>query len=75
MYARTFLPSLEARGVAAAPQTMLGYVAEPTRRVLALAEDRKLLFGISFGYPDVESPAYRYRQERDPFEQNVTFYD
>jgi nitroreductase len=74
MYAQTLLLSFAARGVAAVPQTSLGYHAEPTRRVLGLTSDRKLLFGISFGFPDPSSRAINYKIGRDPFEQNVTFH-
>jgi nitroreductase len=74
MYAQTLLLSFAARGIAAVPQTSLGYYAEQTRRVLGLASDRKLLFGISFGFPDPASPAFNYKIGRDPIDHNVTFY-
>jgi nitroreductase len=75
MYAQTFLLALEARGVSAVPQTSLGFYAEPTRRVLGLGPDRKLLFGISFGYPDTTAAGYGLVMGRDPIDYNVTFHD
>lgn len=75
MYAQNFLMSLTARGLSGVPQTMLGYYADPVRRVLDVDDDHKLLFGISFGYADESSPAAQYSIGRDPIEKNVTFHD
>jgi nitroreductase len=75
MYAQSFLLSLAARGLSGVPQTMLGYFAEPARRLLDVDEDHKLLFGISFGYPDTYDPAAQYVIGRDhPLDSNVTFH-
>ena len=75
MYAQNFLMSLTARGLSGVPQTMLGYFADPVRRVLGVDDDHKLLFGISFGYADENSPAAQYSIGRDPIDKNVTFHD
>jgi len=75
MYAQTFLLALAARGVASVPQTTLGYYPEATRRVLGIGTEQKLLFGISFGYPDVSAAGYEHRMGRDPYEANVIFHD
>jgi nitroreductase len=75
MYAQNFLMSLTARGLSGVPQTMLGYFADPVRQVLGVDDDHKLLFGISFGYADENSPAAEYSIGRDPIEKNVTFHD
>jgi nitroreductase len=52
MYAQTFLLSLVAHGLGGIPQTMLGMFADTTRKILPIDENSKLLFGISFGYPN-----------------------
>ena len=74
MYAQTLLLAMAARGICAVPQTSLAFHAESTRRVLGLANDRKLLFGISFGFPDPDSPAIQYKIGRDAINNNVTFH-
>lgn len=71
MYARTFLLSLVANGLAGIPQTMLGSYAEQARTLLGLTSDMKLLFGISFGYADTKHPADQYNIGRIPPSQNV----
>lgn len=74
MYAQTFLLSLTANGLAGVPQTVLGLYADTVRDVLSIPEDRKMLFGISFGYPDVAAAANRRLMDRAPISDSVTFY-
>src|SRR5690606_28399832 len=55
MYAQTFLLSLTAHGLQGCPQTFLGFFADTVREVLDIDPELKMLFGISFGYPDLNS--------------------
>ncbi len=74
MYGQTFLLSLAARRLGGIPQTMLGFFAGTVRELLAIPETQKLLFGISFGYPDEEAPGNRVRMDRVPVSESVTFH-
>lgn len=74
MYAQTFLLSLAAHGLAGVPQTYLGFYADTVRNVLGVDPSLKMLFGISFGYPDMYSPASAFRMEKAAIEENVTFH-
>jgi nitroreductase len=74
MYAQTFLLSLAAHGLAGVPQTYLGFYAETVREELKIDSSLKMLFGISFGYPDMESPASSFQMEKASIEENVTFH-
>lgn len=74
MYAQTFLLSLTAHGLGGAPQTMLGFYAGTIREVLGIDPSKKMLFGISFGYPDKSSAANHYRIEKAPIEDSVLFH-
>jgi nitroreductase len=74
MYAQNFLLALAARGLGGVPQTSLGMFAETIREVLGLSAGLKLLFGISFGYPDPVSSANRFIMPRDPVSASVTFH-
>lgn len=56
MYGQTFLLSLAARGLGGIPQTSPGFFADPIREFLGVSDEFKLLFGISFGYPDESAP-------------------
>jgi len=74
MYAQTFLLALAARGLGGIPQTSLGFFAETIRDVLGISEDLKMLFGISFGYPDEEAPGNRMKMDRVALTDSVTFH-
>lgn len=74
MFAQTFLLSLAAHGLSGVPQTYLGFYAEPARRVLGIDPALKLLFGISFGRPDMTSPASGFRIDRAPLGELVSFH-
>ncbi|MBB3398816.1 nitroreductase [Rhizobium sp. BK060] len=74
MYGQTFLLSLAARGLGGVPQTVLGLFADTVRDVLNISSDMKLLYGISFGYPDEGALANSTRMGRDPVSASVTFY-
>lgn len=74
MYGQTFLLSLTAHGLGGIPQTRLGFYAGAIREVLGIAPSLKMLFGISFGYPDLTSAANRYRIDRVPVGESVTFH-
>lgn len=74
MYGQTFLLALAARRLGGVPQTVLGLYAETVREVLGVADEFKLLFGISFGYPDEEAPGNRRRVGRAPVSACVTLH-
>ncbi|MGK2911163.1 MAG: nitroreductase [Sphingobium sp.] len=74
MYGQTFLLSLAARGLGGIPQTALGFFAGTIREFLGIPDELKLLFGISFGYPDDSAPGNRVRMDRVPIETSVTFH-
>jgi nitroreductase len=54
MYAQTLLLALTAYGIASCPQGLFSFYADAVRDVLGV-RDRKLLFGISFGYADTDA--------------------
>jgi nitroreductase len=74
MYAQTFLLSLAAHGLAEVPQTYLGFYADTVREQLKVDQTFKMLIGLSFGYPDVGSPASSFRIEKARIQENVTFH-
>lgn len=74
MYGQTFLLSLTAHGLGGIPQTMLGFYADTIREVLGIDPSLKLLFGISFGYPDTTHAANHYRINKAPIDESVVFH-
>ncbi|WP_285189411.1 nitroreductase [Rhodococcus sp. MEB041] len=75
MCAQTFLLSLESRGYAGIPQTMLGMYADDVRAVLDVSDDMKLLFGISFGTADPSEPINDLDMHRLPVADTVVVHD
>lgn len=74
MYAQTFLLTLAAQGLVAVPKTILGYYADTVRDVLAIPDDMKMLFGISFGHADEAAPSDSCDVGRVPITESATFH-
>lgn len=74
MYGQTFLLSLTAHGLAGIPQTALGFFADTIREVLNVPDELKMMFGISFGYADLDALGNSFKLGRDPISSNVTFH-
>ncbi len=64
MYAQNLMLSMAAAGVGSCPQTALSFMADMIREELEIDASNKLLFGISFGYPDPGHPANACVTER-----------
>jgi len=75
MWAQTLMLALTARGIASCAQGALSLYPEVVRESLGVAADRKLLFGISFGYEDAAVAANSARVERATLEDAVAFHD
>ena len=69
----SFMLAAEALGVATIPQAALAFHAERVRRHFGLGDDRRVVCGISFGYPDREHKANSYRTTRAALADTVTF--
>lgn len=74
IYSQTLMLSMIAHGISSCPQTSLGFVADTVRDNLDISDDYKLMFGISFGYPDKTHPSYNFEIERAPLPENVKFF-
>jgi hypothetical protein len=65
---------LTAHGLGGIPQTSLGFYADTVREVLGIPENYKMLFGMSFGHPDLTATENMSRLGRDSIDQNVTIH-
>jgi nitroreductase len=74
MYAQTLMLTLTAHGLGSCPQTALSFQADYVREQLGIAANNKLVFGVSFGYPDPDSPANACRTDRATVVDAVTFH-
>ncbi|KQU52354.1 nitroreductase [Rhodococcus sp. Leaf278] len=66
LYVQTFLLAAQSVGLGAIPQAALAAHSKFIRDYFQLPEDRMVLCGISFGYPDTEHPANGFRTRRVP---------
>ena len=64
LWLQSFLLGAEALGLGAAPQAALASYGAFFRERFGLGEDRMVVFGVSFGFPDREAPVNGFRTER-----------
>jgi nitroreductase len=75
MFAQTFMLSLTAHGMGSCPQTSLSFQADLVRERLDIPSNQKLLFGISFGYPERDAPINACATDRAALGDLVTFHN
>ena len=74
-YVTNFMLAAQALGVATVPQAALAFHSQVVREHFGLADDRRVVCGISFGYPDPNHNANNYRTTRAGIADTVTFVD
>lgn len=74
MYAQTLMLALTAHGMGSCPQTALSFQADYVREQLNIGSENKLIFGLSFGYPDPSDPSNACVTDRAEVPQAVTFH-
>ena len=60
--------------VATAPQAALARFAPFVRDYFGIGHDRKVVYGVSFGYADEQHPANSYRTGRAALSETVRFH-
>jgi hypothetical protein len=65
---------MTAHGLGSCPQTALSFQADFIRQTLDIDASNKLLFGISFGYPDGGAPANSCTTDRATVADAVSFH-
>jgi len=74
MYAQSLMLAMAAHGVGSCAQGALSHFAAIIREELGVTPDHKLLFGLSFGYPDNAHPANAARTDRAALTEAVVFH-
>ncbi|MCL4106660.1 UNVERIFIED_CONTAM: hypothetical protein GTU68_009794 [Idotea baltica] len=74
MFAQTFMLSLTAHGLGSCPQTSLSFQADLVRERLDIPAQHKLLFGISFGYPEQDAAINTCATDRAAVSDLVSFH-
>jgi len=64
-----------AKGLATVPQAFATDYAKEVKEFLGIPADKRLILGLSVGYPDMESPINAYRTERMAPEEFSTWME
>jgi nitroreductase len=72
-YVSNFMLAARSLGVACVTQASLASWPDRIRSELSIPDDRRIVCGISFGYPDLEHPANQFRTTRAPIDDVVTW--
>src|SRR5690349_24838186 len=74
-YVTTFMLAAQALGVATIPQAALASHSDVVRQHFGLGEDRRVVCGVSFGYPDRTHKANSYRTSRAAIAESVRIFE
>lgn len=64
LFAQSLMLAARARGIGTVPQAFATDYAQDIKKFLAIPEEKRLVLGISVGYPDTEAPGNRPRSDR-----------
>jgi nitroreductase len=73
LYVDTFMLAAQALGLGTIAQAALARRSDVVRKYFKLGDDRRVVCGISFGYPDHDSLVNSYRTSRAKLDDVVTF--
>ncbi|MFI9403762.1 nitroreductase [Nocardia sp. NPDC052316] len=74
LYIGNFLLGAQSLGLGAAPQAALASYAPFLRAYFGIPDNRRVVAGISFGYPDTEHPINSFRTSREDVDQVATWF-
>jgi nitroreductase len=74
-YVNNFMLAAQALGLATVPQAALAFHSQVVRKHFGLGDDRRVVCGISFGFPDRDHKVNSYRTSRASIADAVTFVD
>ncbi|RYF72776.1 MAG: nitroreductase [Comamonadaceae bacterium] len=74
-YVANFLLAAQSLGLGCVPQAALAGHADVLRAQLPIGDDRSVVCGISFGWPDPTNPVNRWRTSRADAAQAVSWHD
>jgi nitroreductase len=64
LFSQSLMLAAHAHGLGTVPQAFLTDYARQVKKFLDIPESKRLVLGISIGYPDLESPVNRFRTDR-----------
>lgn len=73
LYINTLVLGAHSLGLAATPQASMASYSPFIREYFGLPDTRKVVVGISLGYPDTDHPVNSFRTSRAPLDEVVTW--
>lgn len=64
LFAQSIMLAAHAQGLGTVPQAFVTDYAQDVKAFLSIPETKRLVLGISIGYPDMESPVNAFRSDR-----------
>ena len=74
-YVTSFMLAAQALGLATVPQAALAFHSAVVRKHFGMADDRRVVCGISFGFPDGDAKVNSYRTNRAALPEVATFVE
>lgn len=75
LFAQSLMLAAHAKGLATVPQAFATDYAKEVKEYLGIPASKRLILGLSVGYPDMESPVNAYRTERSATEEIVQWLE
>jgi nitroreductase len=75
LFAQSLMLAAHARGLGMVPQAFTTDYARDVKKYLDIPASKRLVLGLSLGYPDMDSPANGFRTERSPVAEIATFME
>lgn len=75
LFAQSLMLAANAMGLATVPQAFATDYAKEVKECLGIPASKRLVLGLSVGYPDMESPVNAYRTERSSIDSICQFME
>ena len=75
LFAQSLMLAAHARGLGTVPQAFACDYAQDVKKFLSIPASKRLVLGLSIGYPDMESRANSFRTDRSATDEILTWID
>ncbi len=75
LFAQTLMLAAHANGLGTVPQAFATDYAQDIKKYLDIPASKRLVLGLSIGYPDMDSPSNAFRTERSPVAEIARFME
>ncbi len=75
LFAQSLMLAAHAHGLGTVPQAFATDYAREVKNYLDIPQSKRLVLGLSVGYPDMEAPANGFRTDRSPLAEIATFVE